>query len=77
MSYTTSVDPSDPAVTLISIGSVAFRVRDADLPNAIFASPWTSQIDQIAAGLEVIPASHHASSAPAETRIVHRSGGGS
>lgn len=77
MSYTTSIDPTDRAVTLVTIGSVTFRVRGADQPGAIFVAPWTSQIDQIAAGLEVIPATHHANIAVAEIRVVRTSGGGS
>jgi|LakMenEpi03Aug12_release.lakeMendotaPanAssembly.Ray.scaffolds.fasta_scaffold247801_3 hypothetical protein len=76
MSYTTSVDPTDSQVTLVTLGLVTFRVRGADLPGAIFVPPWTSQIDQIAAGLAVIPSTHHASIAIAEIRVVRTSGGG-
>lgn len=77
MTYTTAPDPTDSARILLTIGSVTFRVRGADGPGAIFVAPWTSQIDQIAAGLEVIPASHHVSIAPAEIRVVAGSGGNS
>jgi len=76
MSYTTSVDPTDSQVTLVTLDSVTFRVRGADLEGAIFWTLWTSQIDQIAAGLAVIPSTHRASIAVAEIRVVRTRGGG-
>lgn len=75
--YTTAADPSDPDIVLLTLGAVTFRVRGADRPGAEVWSAWTSQIDQIAAGLALIPLSHHVSIAPSEIRIVPGSGGSS
>lgn len=77
MTYTTTVDPLHADVTLLTLGPVTFRVRGADLPGATVGAQWTSQIEQIAAGLELIPASHHADIAPAEIRIRPGRGGSS
>ena len=77
MTYTTAADPADSAVTLLTIGPVTFRVRGADRPGATVAPSWSSQIAQIAAGLELIPAAHHADIAPAEIRIATGAGGSS
>jgi hypothetical protein len=75
MSYTATPDPTDASRILLTIDGVTFRVYGADRPGALFSAPWTSQIDQIAAGLAVIPGSLHQFIAPAEIHVEEGAGG--
>ncbi len=75
--YTTTADPTDREVTRLTLGGVTFRVRGADRPGARVGRRWTSQIDQIAAGLALIPAHHREDVAHAEIRIVAGDSGSS